>query len=355
MVRRFDAGTPTLIPGAASGGRAAGATSVGAPSRHQPTLEALEQYRLGQHELDVHVDPRGVQQAVDYFLLAIAKDSQYADAYAGLAAAHGILGTGNVTDVPAKTSFDDARAAALHAIALDSLLPEGHAALGFVRLLYDFDWTGAEAEFSRARTLDPFYRRSPIFPAVLYEWRGQFDEAVGESQTAVEADPRSVSSRTELGRALFFAHRYPEALAQLDSARQLDSTFTRVHLSLGEIYIAERRFPDAIAELRQIAAASPASAAPMAFLSLAFAGAGDTTAATAQLDTLLTRASAGRAGALYVAIAYAGLGRRDDAFRWLDRSAADHSIRPIIMDPTFGDLHRDPRFTDLMRRLGLGP
>ncbi len=318
------------------------------------SFAAYEMYRLGRHQLDLGADPARLASAIQYFKRSVALDPDLADSYAGLSASYGILGTGNISDISTRAAFDSARAAALEAIRLDPNLPEGFAALGFVKLLADFDWAGTEKDFAHAAAMNPFYARSPLFPAVLNEWRGDFAGAVRESRVVVAADPLSVSARTELGRAYFFAHDYSRALAQLDTARSLNPTFAREVMTRAELYAKQGQDSAAVAEYGRLAGLTPKAATPLALICFPLVGSGKRDLALHKLDTLLMQNRAHRVSALYVAIAYAGLGARDDAFTWLGRAySEDRSIRPLIMDPTFDELRTDPRFAALLRQMHL--
>jgi tetratricopeptide (TPR) repeat protein len=124
-------------------------------------------------------------------------------------------------------------------------------------------------------------------------------------------------------------------------------------LTVGEINLDRGRYAEAVASFQRLLDAAPNAPAPRAFLAFTYARAGDSTRATLQLNDLLTRWRTGRSNALYVAIAYAGLRDYDNAFAWLDRAYQDRSLRPLLMAPTFRELHKDPRFGALMRRIGL--
>lgn len=128
------------------------------------SFAAYEMYRLGRHQLDLGADPARLALAIRYFKRSIELDPGLANSYAGLSASYGILGTGNISDISTHAAFDSARAAALEAIRLDPDLPEGFAALGFVKLLADFDWLGRKviSLTRRQSTLSmPAHRSSP--------------------------------------------------------------------------------------------------------------------------------------------------------------------------------------------------
>lgn len=315
---------------------------------------ARELYALGFRQWESRSDS-SLRRAVDYYSQAIEKDPKYAAAYAGLAAAYAYLGTGNYSDFEPREAGIRAKAAAQRAITLDDSLADAHAVLGFVRMLYDYDFTGADAAFQRALALDPTNTRTLQLYSIFLDWMGRFDEAVEKARSAVTLDRRSVSISTEFARALFFAKRYDEALTELERAKTLDSTFSRIYLTAGEIYAMKRQYSRAIAELSRDAGTPGRPPRTQAFLGLVLARAGQRARAERILEDLKARARVGGVGAFDVATVYIGLGDYDQAFLWLDRAYDDRSLRPFIMDPTFEDVRRDPRMTVLFNRIGLRP
>jgi serine/threonine-protein kinase len=295
-----------------------------------------------------------VQRSIDHFNDAIAKDSTFALAYAGLADSYASLGIGNMRDFRATDYFPRARAAAEHALALDSTLAEAHAILGYVHVLYDFDWDGASRELARAIDVRPSYSTARIYRAILFEWTGHFELALREAQDAAALDPISpLASNLELGRALFFSQMYDSAAAVFRATLARDPTSLRGHMHLGQVYVQQRRFDDAIRELTRAARLSPNTSRPVALLAHAYGAKGDVAAAHALLDTVRQRARRGYVPAFDFAIVHAGLGRRDEMFAALDSAFADHSIRPYLMDPTFAAFRGDARYRALLDRLDL--
>jgi tetratricopeptide (TPR) repeat protein len=189
----------------------------------------------------------------------------------------------------------------------------------------------------------------------MEEWRGHFTRGVALLHADVTADPMSANARQEYGRSLFFDGDFAQAIAQLDTARALEGGRDRPrrHLTLGEIYLSEGRYGDAETEFRHVLGATPEAPAAHAYLAITYARSGDHARAAAARVDLLARWKAHRSSALWVALAYSGVPDHDSAFAWLESAYRDHSLRPLIMDPTFADLRRDARFPALMRRIGL--
>lgn len=330
---------------------------AGAPSVHiagsPPSTEVYFSYLTGRHLWESR-NPADVQRSIGHFNDAIAKDSTFALAYAGLADSYASLGIGNMRDFRATDYFPRARAAAEHALALDSTLAEAHATLGYVHVLYDFDWDGASRELARAIDLRPSYSTARIYRAILFEWTGHFELALREAQDAAALDPVSpLSSNLELGRALFLSQMYDSAAVVFRATLARDPTSLRGHMHLGQVYVQQRRFDDAIRELTRAARLSPNTSRPVALLAHAYGAKGDVAAAHALLDTVRQRARRGYVPAFDFAIVHAGLGNRDEMFAALDSAFADHSIRPYLMDPTFAPFRGDARYRTLLDRLDL--
>jgi DNA-binding SARP family transcriptional activator/TolB-like protein len=321
-------------------------------SRPASTIEAYRQYLQGRRARDRQT-LEGVEEAVRFFQQAIASDSVYALAYVGLADAYTAIGIGNIGDFRAGEFFPRAREAALHALVLDSSLAEAHAAIGFIRLLYDLDWQAAERDLSRAIELNPSYVTAHAYMASLLELTGDFAGAVQAARTAVAHDPLSLYANVELGRGFFFARELDSAAVHFWQALQLDSTQMRARLHLAQVYQQQGRHDEAIREFERVTRTARRSSRPLSLLANALATAGRRPEALRLLDSLRARAARGYVPAFDFAIAHVGMGNVDDAFQWLDRSFADHSLRPYLMDPTFDAIRSDPRYAALLRRLRL--
>ena len=309
-------------------------------ARHQTrSIAAYESYLRG---IDFGFRQHRHERGAEYFQQAIAADSTYAAAYAGLARMYVLMSASR------RERLAVAEQAARRAIALDDSLAEAHEALGWV-LIVQKDFPSAEAELKRAIALDP---RSHAHEGLahLYLWGGRPAEQLAEAQRALENDPFSHTAIREMARALLVNRRCDEALDHLRPLKELSPPVGYAGLIGGQCYAMQRMWPEAIAELRW-AEENSAGSAP-AFLGYALARAGQRDEATAILSDLLTGRKHSH-GAFGVAIVYAGLRDYDQAFASLDKAVDENSIHRDLMLPLFDDLHRDPRFVRLKARLGL--
>ena len=291
----------------------------------------------------------GFNQAIDYFRQAIEKDPNYALAYAGLADCY-VLRPGRQNQELSK-----AKEAAARALALDPTLAEAHASLGMAKTLGDRDWAGARAEFEEAIRLNPKYATAHQWYGILLSIQGKHDEALAEINRAVELDPLSLIINTDKGRILYYAHRYDEAIRQLQDTLKMDADFGMAHNILGWCYAEKGMYDQAVAEMEKSMELGVSSGGALGRIGYAHARAGKRDEAKKVLAQLEERSQQSYVSPYTFAAIYAALGERDRAFSLLqkaiDESAAGQSFMKV--DPVFADLRPDPRFADLVRKVGL--
>ncbi len=316
-------------------------------------LEAYELYLKGRYIFMTQTRREGNLQAADYFKRAIARDTGYARAYAGLSDAYTRLALFGYA-LPRET-FAKGKVAAERALALDSTLAEAHVALGHVLCVSEYAWSAGVRELRRAIALDPSYTfaRGPL--AICLTAQGQLAEAVAVLDTARAADPLAAGVINLLGRVYVIAGRPDDAIRVLKQVLELNPQLDLAYQQLGHAYLQKGMNAEAIAALRQAASLSgPRDSAQLAY---AYAVTGQRAEAEGILRTLLAPARRG-AGAVpyYVAMAYAGLGDTDEAFQWLNRSYDDGtSLALVRVDPGFVRLRADVRWRELLHRAGLSP
>ena len=190
----------------------------------------------------------GFQQGVNYFQQAIAKDPNYAPAYAGLANSYTLL-TG-YSLAPSSQYMSKARTAALRALELDKTLPEAHIALALIVENYDWDWNAAEKQYRRAIELNPNYATAHQWYAEYLTWRGRFDEALRESEMARQLDPLSLIIAADQGEIFYYSRQHGRAIERFRAVLEMDDNFSRAHMVLYS-YIANGQHKDALSNIER--------------------------------------------------------------------------------------------------------
>jgi TolB-like protein/Tfp pilus assembly protein PilF len=315
--------------------------------RYTENTEAYQLYLKGRFYWNKRTG-EGFNQAADYFRQAIDKDPNYALAYAGLADCY-VLRPGKQGEELSK-----AKDAATHALAIDPTLAEAHTSLAMTKTLYDRDWAGASTEFEEAIRLNPKYATAHQWHGILLSVLGKPDEALAEIDRAIELDPLSLIINTDKGRILYYARRYDDAIRQLQETLKMDSDFGAAHLILGWCYAEKGMYDQALAEMQRGIALGVAGGGALGRIGYAYARAGKRDEALKILNQLEQRSKQSYVSPYTFAAVYAALGEGDRAFSLLqkcvDEGAAGQSFMKV--DPVFDSLRDDPRFAELMRRLG---
>ena len=257
--------------------------------------------------------------------------------------------------MPPKVLMPEAKAAALKALELDNTLAEAHASLGMVRLKFDWDWSGAEKEFNEAIQLNPGYLQAHIWHSLFLEAMGRQSEAIAAAQRARELDPLSLRARVNLGAQLYSARQYDEAIPHLQKALELDPNFWAAHWRLGDCYAQKGMTEEAIAELQSAVKLSSGNPATLVSLGYTFAKSGQRAEALKVLDELKALSLHRYVSPANLAAVYSGLGETDLAMESLEQALEMRSRSVVWLKvwPQYDNLRADPRFTDLLKRIGL--
>ena len=293
-----------------------------------------------------------LKRAIDYFNQAIAKDPNYALAYAGLADSYTLLSVFSAASP--QDSIPQARVAAKKALELDNTLAEAHASSGRILSGYDYDFERAIAEFERAIQLNPNY-------ATSYHWisngpltaRGEFDRAITEGKRAVELDPLSMVDNADLGQIYFYARRYDEAISQVRKAIEIDPHSYLAHYYLGQIYQLQGHLTEAIAEYQKAVELDDDPQA-LAFLGQAQARIGQHDKAQKILSRMTEEAKSRYVSAYSFALMFIALGDKERAIDALERAYREGAANDIItirVDPMLEDLRGQPRFEALAEKI----
>jgi eukaryotic-like serine/threonine-protein kinase len=303
----------------------------------------------------------GIRKSIELFQQATETDPNFALAYAGLADSYII--SANLEILAPRESLPEAKAAAIKALVLDPQLGEAHSALGQVKSHYEYDLPGAQIEFTKGIKFNPNYANGRLFYAGGYLTpMGRHSEAIAEMKKALELDPLSLPLNNLMGNTFMWARDYNKAVQQFRSTVELDPTFPLTHYFFSGCLQAMGNSEQAIAEqqkgeLLSGASLDEASAEAKEFRSALQAGGAKS---YWQKNLELTLKGYAQAGtryfpALSLAAAFARVGNKDKALEWLEKSYVekDGNITLIKSTPDFDNLRDDPRFLNLVRRLGL--
>ena len=318
-------------------------------------LEAYDLYLRGRYFWTRRtVD--AVRQSVGHFERAIARDSTFALAWAGLADAYILLGSPEYAGMLPAEAMPKARESARRALALDDGLAEAHASLANVLENYDYDFAGAEREYRRALELDPRYATAHQWYAFLLAAHGRLDEASGHMQEALELDPLSGVLLSSQGRLLYFRRDFDSSVAQYRRAIELDSTFITARIGVGMALQGGGRYREAIGELQKVVSMT-GGRHPVAYplLGHALARAGMREEAQKILDGMLAREKSSYVPPEFIALVAIGLGDKDRAFTYLEKARRARSSLLVYLkvDPFVDPLRGDPRLAEMGRAIGL--
>jgi eukaryotic-like serine/threonine-protein kinase len=324
-------------------------------SSHLVNPDAYEAYLKGRYYWNQR-RPEALKIGLQNFQQAIEKDQNYASAYSGLADSYFVLAIAG--SVPASEAMPKARAAALKALQIDDTLAEAHASLGVVLENYDWKWMEAEREFKRAIELNPNYSIAHHYYAGHLMLMGRHTEAIAEVKRAIGLDPLSPIINTFLGRAYYYARQYDQAIAQYRRTFEIVPNFAVASSFLVQAYEQEAMYEAAIAESRSALIGdgqSPEKAAKIvAELSSAYKASGARGYWQKRLD-LAKKESKQHPMSLEMAYIHSRLGQNEQAFAWLERAYEEHDmwLSTLKVEPKWDSLRSEPRFQDLVRRVGL--
>jgi TolB-like protein/DNA-binding winged helix-turn-helix (wHTH) protein/Tfp pilus assembly protein PilF len=292
-----------------------------------------------------------IRKSIEYFQQAIQHDPRYAPAYSGLADAYIVLET--YSALSAKQTLPLARAAATKALELDDSIAETRTTLAAIRHL-EWDWTGAEMEFRRALELNPNYATAHQWYSEYLTMVGRIDEAVAEAKLAQELDPLSIIINYVLGYNLYVARRYDEAIAQYCKALEIDPTFYAARFAAANTYEQKGMYAEALAEWQGIMI-DGGRKQEAEELGRVFATSGYASVLKKRHLQLIERSQKEYVESLLIARLCLKVGRRDEAFEWLEKAYHERRQRLgyLKVDPVYDSIRGDPRYLDLLRRIGL--
>ena len=316
--------------------------------RDTENAEAYKLYQRGRFYLNKRA-PEDLRKSIAYFQQSIALDPNYAVAYAGLADAYALLVNAGA---PARELMPRAREAALKALSLDNDLAEAHASLAQILIYYDYNFVGAEREHQRAIQLNPNYASAHQWYSELLTALSRHEEAFAEMRRALEIDPFSLIINRQYGVSLLFARHYDEAIAQLKNTIEMDANFAPAHSTLSLAYQLKGNYAESVERLAKYEELSGnQQSAALARESFARGG------WQGFLRAMTGERQPSNWTPYKVATFHAVLGEKDKAFAELNKSYQEHEtiLGLVKVDPRFDSLRADPRFAEVLRRIGLAP
>jgi TolB-like protein/DNA-binding winged helix-turn-helix (wHTH) protein/Flp pilus assembly protein TadD len=291
--------------------------------------------------------------ALAYFNQAIDEDRNYAQAHSGLADTYALLGDWQYAVMTPKEALPKAKAAAIKALELDSALGEAHNSLAFCLDAFEWDFDSAGKEFRRAIELNPSYATAHHWYAWHLSVLGRYDEAIAEMRKAENLDPLSLIINADLAELLLIAHLYDDSIQQSRKTIEMDPNFALAHNQLGLAYLEKQMHDEAIVELQKAVRLSGDSPTCIANLASAYVVSGKRYEAAKLLSDLKTRSKPSYSYSPEIAVIYAALGDGNQAMNWLDKGYEERFNPSVLLRPGFDPLRSDPRFKDLMRRIGV--
>ena len=324
-------------------------TRLAKPGTTNP--EAYQLYLQGRYAFNRR-GAESLKRAIQYFEQATALDPNYAQAYVGLADAYHVI-SGYWGGLPPKESFPKAKAAALKAIELDDNLAEAHTALAAVKAGYEWDWAGAEGEFKRAIELSPSFADGRYFYAIIYLVpMRRFEEAVAEMKRALETDPLSLIINANLGEIYYYARQYDQAIEQGRKTLEIASEFPVAHNNLKDVYEQQGMYEQAITHYQAMGGIGRQRAS---LLEKAHEAAGPQGYWQKSVELFLDEGKRTYIQPTIIAKNYARLGDKERAFQWLEKAYVerDSDLIYLHVEPMYDPLRSDPRYVDLLKRMGL--
>ena len=334
--------------------KAASSDQPGGIAQRPVRPKAFDEYLQGRYLFWNKRTEENLQKAIEHFQNAIREDPGYALPHAGLADCYNAMGAVQVAAMPPLEARRRAEEAATKALALDSNLAEAHISLGYVRH-FNWNWDAAEQSLKRAIELNPNNANAHNLYASHLMSKGMVDESIAASNRARELDPFSLSISVQRGFLLENARRYDEAIEQLRNVIAMDPNHYQAYWTLGHTYAASGRFAEAVAAAEKAVALSDRVPGALGILGLVYGFAGRKDDATKVLHELLELNKQRYVTPASMVNVYIGLGDKERALFWLEKAYEERSnyVAYIKVFPIVDPLRSDPRFQDLVRRLGL--
>jgi len=295
----------------------------------------------------------GLQKGLEFFQQAIARDPLYALAYVGIADTFGSLGI--FSFIRPKEAYPRAKAAAKKALEIDPELGEAYASLGWISMLYDWDWQTAEKQYQNAIKLNPYYAPARLYYSMCLDITRRFDESLDEMKKALELDPLEPLVNARLGLSLYLARRYEEALEHNRKVIRMDPSFSIVYWYHAGTCTAKKLWDEAIASSQKHVQLSGGAAFALSFLGFVYGSAGMKDEAINVLERLIALSKERYVSPFDIALVYVGLGKKDQALENLEKAYTDRASLMAYLGtwPVFDSVRSEPRFKALLKKMNL--
>lgn len=320
--------------------------------RKEPTkdIQAYQLFLKGR-EWFIKYQPEAFTRAIDFYERAVRRDPTFALAYAHLAMAN--IELAEMGSAAPDIVYRRAAESAANALRVDPDLDAAHCTMGYLKMVGEYQWSGAEQDFKRALELSPSNADTYALYGRLCAALARYDEAIALQRRAHELDP--MAQRMDLLTTLLRAGRYDQAVVEAEAAMELDPAYDRARATLGWAYFLSGRKAEGLAELERAVAAAPTNTIWLGQLGEAYALAGDMKRARETLRELEARARNGYVSPYHFAYVYTGLGEFDQAMDWLERAVAERTGPAYGIKGSFllTRLQTHPRFRALLRQMKL--
>ena len=325
-----------------------------APAAREVNREAYLAYLEGRYFWNKRTT-ESLTRALDLFQHSVNIDPTYAPSYAGLADCYELLGSAPYTALPPNQAFPKAETAAKKALELDSTLAEAHVSLGYSKLVYEWNLSEAEKELARALQLRPDYATGHQFYAYYLTAIGNLGAAIAERKRALELDPVNPLLTSALGEAFYQNREFDRTIEQNSKSLQLDPSYAIALVNIGRAYEMKGMHPQARDSFEKVLAVAPDDPAVLALIGHEYALSGEKAKAAGTISKLQQLSTHKYVPAIYVALVYTGLHDLDHSFAWLDKAFNERSEYLVYLptEPLADPLRGDPRFSQLLQRLGL--
>jgi len=331
--------------------RLTGAQEERVTKRYTDNEEAYKLYLQGRFHWNKR--HQSLKKAVEYFKQAIEKDPNYALAYAGLAESYALFGEYDVE--PPKESAPKGKAAALKALEIDPNLAEAYTALAYIKTDFEWDFEGAEKDYLKAIELNPKYATARQWYGEYLTQMGRFDEAAAQTRQAQEFDPLSPVINEQMSWLLMYQDQYDRAIESSRKTLELDPNFLGAYGNIGWAYEEKKMYMEAVAAYQKRRMLLGESQQTIEAFEEAYKKGGWKGYLQKELELNKEKFKQGKISAGVIAIQYALLGENEEALKWLEQSYENRedAMAWLKVEPAWIPLRSDPRFQDLMRRVGL--